>query len=392
MCQPPVTTSGTMKRKTKPIVSDAEERARQEKRAKTTRGRLKKIPNCPGLYRHRGNHKYYMIRKVKGRIVTACLDTTDQAAAKRILEGKTQKLQLRQGEIPTLQNLCARYLQTKATKSPGMLKNYRWVIGRLESEFPKFMFPVDSINPSDLAIYFVKISPDLEPGSFNHFVEIVSHIFELAVADNHLERNPVLLIPKNDRRKRIERKRREQATIPTVEQFEKIVADIRSQQFSDTRETTADFISFFALCGVGEAEARSVYWQDIDWKEGRINFVRVKTGRPFYVPINFPWLKNWFMDFWKRRGKPNVGKIFPIHTAKQAIYNACERLGYLLYSPRDFRKMTILRQIRAGLDEKMVAKFQGHSDGGKLIYDTYTAEFDQDERQRERKIVEAMKE
>ena len=272
-----------------------------------------------------------------------------------------------------------------------MLKNYRWAIGRLQRQFPKFTFPVDSINPSDLAIYFVKISPNLSPRSFNHFVEIVSHIFDLAIADNHLDRNPVLLIPKNDRRRRIERKRREEATIPTVEQFERIVESIKSQEFSDTAELSANFISFFALCGIGEAEARSVCWQDIDWKEERINFVRVKTGRPFYVPINFPWLKNWFAQFWKRSGKPKVGKIFNINSAKQAIYNACERLGYPLYSPRDLRKMTILRQIRAGLDEKMVARFQGHSDGGKLIYDTYTAEFDQDERERERKIIEAMK-
>ena len=93
--------------------SDVEERARQEKRAKTTRGRLKKIPNCPGLYRH-ASGKYYMIRKIKGKIVVACLDTTDQATAKRILQGKTQTLQLiKQGEIPTLQNLCARFIETK---------------------------------------------------------------------------------------------------------------------------------------------------------------------------------------------------------------------------------------------------------------------------------------
>ena len=361
------------------------------KRAKTTRGRLNKIPNYPGLYRHIVSGKYYMIRKIQGRIITACLDTTDQVTAKRILEGKTQNLQLKQGETPTLQNLCARFLETKAAKTQGMVKNYRWVLGRLEREFDKFTFPVDAIRSSDLAVYFVKLSPQMGARSFNHFVEIVSHIFELAVADNHLNRNPVLLIPKQDRRKRIERKRREEATIPTVEQFEKIVENIKSQQFSDTAETTSDFVTFFALCGVGEAEARSVCWQDVDWKEERINFVRVKTGRAFYVPLGFPWLKDWFMDLWQRRGKPKVGKIFAIHSSKQAIYNSCKRLNYPFYSPRDFRKMTILRQIRAGLDEKMVARFQGHSDGGKLIYDTYTAEFDQDERQREKKIIDNLK-
>jgi integrase len=135
------------------------------------------------------------------------------------------------------------------------------------------------------------------------------------IAKKAVDRNPVLLIPKHDRRRRIERRRREEASIPTVGQFEKIVENIRSQQFSDTAETTADFVSFFALCGIGEAEARSVCWEDIDWKEGRINFVSVKTGRPFYTPINFPWLKDWLTDFWKRRGNPTTGRIFNIHSA-----------------------------------------------------------------------------
>jgi hypothetical protein len=54
--------------------------------------------------------------------------------------------------------------------------------------------------------------------------------------------------------------------------------------------------------------------------------------------------------------------------------------------------MGIVRQIRAGLDERMVAKFQGHSDNGQLIYSTYTSEFDSDERERERKIIEGLKE
>jgi integrase len=377
--------------KQKLIVSrNAEERARQEKRAKTTRGKLRKIPNCPGLYRHSGNHKYYMIRKVQGRIVVACLDTTDQATAKRILEGRTQKLQLRQGETPTLQKLCARFLETKAERTKGMVKNYRWVIGRLEREFHKFTWPIDQILPSDLAIYFVELARQIGPRSFNHFTEIVGMIFQLAVNDNLLDRNPVLLVPKKDRRKRIERKRREEASIPTVEQFEKIVSSIRSQQFADTRESSADFVSFCALASIGEAEANSVTWQDVDWKGERIHFVRRKTGKAFYVPL-FPWLKPFLSDLWRRSGKPATGRIFNIHSAKQAIYNACKRLGFTFFSPRDFRKMGIVRQIRAGLDEKLVAKFQGHSDGGKLIYDTYTSEFDSNEEQYEKKLVDSLK-
>jgi integrase len=134
-----------------------------------------------------------------------------------------------------------------------------------------------------------------------------------------------------------------------------------------------------------------VTWQDVDWKGERIHFVRRKTGKAFYVPL-FPWLNPFISDLWQRSGKPATGRIFNIRSAKQAIRNACKRLDLTFFSPRDFRKMGIVRQIRAGLDERMVAKFQGHSDNGQLIYSTYTSEFDSDERERERKIIEGLKE
>jgi hypothetical protein len=39
-------------------------------------------------------------------------------------------------------------------------------------------------------------------------------------------------------------------------------------------------------------------------------------------------------------------------------------------------RRVLIRQLwRAGIDKKFIAKWQGHSDGGKLIMDTYTEDF-----------------
>jgi integrase len=367
---------------------------------KTTRQKLKKIPNIPGLYRHVSG-KYYMIRKIRGKIVIQCLETNDQATAKRILEGRTQSLTLKADspqvaemptpvEMPTLQSLCDLYLKTKAGKTKGMVKNYRWVVGRLERDFSKFTWPIDRIFPSDLSVYFVRLSSAMGPRSFNHITEIVSQIFQLAVSDGYLEKNPVLLIPKKDRRRRIEREQNLMATIPTIEEFKQIVDSIRSQQHSDTRESSADFVAFCGLFGVGEAEVCSVNWENVDWARSRINFVRQKTGKSFYAPF-YPWCREFIVDLWERSGKPEMGRIFSIRSAKRALYSACRRLGLTVFSPRDLRKMAIVRQIRGGLDVKMVSRFQGHSDGGKLILDTYTSQFDSNQDEYERKMVESLK-
>ena len=51
---------------------------------------------------------------------------------------------------------------------------------------------------------------------------------------------------------------------------------------------------------------------------------------------------------------------------------ACKRLDLPGYSQRSLRRMFITRAIEKGVDVKVVAQWQGHRDGGKLILDTYS--------------------
>ena len=49
------------------------------------------------------------------------------------------------------------------------------------------------------------------------------------------------------------------------------------------------------------------------------------------------------------------------------------------YSQRAIRRALIRQLWRAGIDKKLIAKWQGHSDCGKLIMDTYTEDFGSDD-------------
>jgi integrase len=64
--------------------------------------------------------------------------------------------------------------------------------------------------------------------------------------------------------------------------------------------------------------------------------------------------------------------LFRIKDAKRAIAAACRRLKLPAYSQRSFRRMFITRAIEKGIDVKVIAEWQGHKDGGKLILDTYS--------------------
>jgi len=65
-------------------------------------------------------------------------------------------------------------------------------------------------------------------------------------------------------------------------------------------------------------------------------------------------------------------KLFSVRDAKKAIESACTRLGFARYSSRSFRRLFITTAIERGVDVKVIAAWQGHRDGGKLILDTYS--------------------
>jgi integrase len=157
---------------------------------------------------------------------------------------------------------------------------------------------------------------------------------------------------------------------PTFEEFKSIVADIRNQRFSNDAAESADFVEFLGLAGLGQAEATSLRWSDIDWERETIRTFRHKTQAGFVVPL-YPQLRS-LLERRKTKGRSENGAVFCIKTAKKAITSACRRLGLPNYTHRSFRRMFITRAIEKGIDVKVIAEWQGHKDGGKLILDTYS--------------------
>lgn len=158
---------------------------------------------------------------------------------------------------------------------------------------------------------------------------------------------------------------------PSFEEFKAIVANIRSQQFNADAKESADFVEFIGLAGLGQAEASVLRVSDIDWKRETITTFRHKTKTGFTIPL-YPQVHELL---WRRCSQLNGGcdeRVFGIADAKKAIAGACRRLGMLQYSHRSFRRMFITRAIERGVDVKVIAEWQGHKDGGKLILDTYS--------------------
>ena len=336
-----------------------------------------KVANAPGLYRHIKTEQYYAVKKVNGKRREHSLGTADRKIAERRLKEWVDSFGKVDSEVEknTVRQLVAKFEES----SRGYAQNTRVTTKAIIKSFQKFMghdFDMEArkVRPSMLDEWLASEEPRLRNTTYNRYAGFLKQLFELATKDRVIAVSPAKALRTPWKKPQTPLRR-----IPTIEQFENIVDSIRSQPFSDHAEYSADFVAFLGLAGLGQAEAASLVWGDIEWKQNRIRIRRHKTDTVFYVPI-YDHLRPLLERLRKGRGAmyPNA-RVFKIKDAKKALTSACVRLGLPHFSQRNLRQSLIMRLWRAGVDYKLIAKWQGHRDGGELILSTYTEVFGADD-------------
>jgi integrase len=340
----------------------------------STRQLLVKIPNFPCLYRHKTSGNYYGIKKHRGKRKEHSLETTDRKLAERKLKKWIADLDTvdASGERMSLGDLLDKFQTVRQGLSKSTRDTERGMVKKLQRTWRHGLdVRISEIKPSMLDEWMAQQESDLKNSSSNRFTLFLKQLFELAVADDTIAESPVARMKRTWKRPQ-----KPVRNIPTPEQLEAIVKNIRSQELNGEAEQSADFIEFMGLAGLGQAEVGALTLADIDWKMNRIQVRRRKTGELFFIPI-YPHLKSLLEKLCKRffESSPRNQKLFQIKDAHKALTNACRRLGFLHFSQRNIRQALIRRLWQSGVDYKLIAKWQGHQDGGKLILGTYTEVF-----------------
>lgn len=352
--------------------------------------------NYPNLYRHALNGNYYGEKKIKGKVTRASLKTengskiTDRRIAEKAVLAWIEKLEggkkaQEQTEL-TFAAAFSRFQETKDGNEKSTKDGYGYVLGWIKEYDKNNLLDrfIDDIKVSDLTILLNGVPKDWSASTYNRFSRIIDQVFQMANSDDTIAVNPFDKIPKEVKRKKQNRKPDE---VPTIEECEKLVASIRAQKSADTRDLSADKLSFYHLAALGTAEASWLTWADIDFKNEIIHCKRKKTGAYFDVPI-YPHLKEFLVCLYEKERAALAAKednakiedvvIFKVDDVKKGLVNACKRLGLPQYSPRDFRKARIVSFLRKGISVETIAKWQGHKDNGVLIRKTYAWVIDSD--------------
>jgi integrase len=134
------------------------------------------------------------------------------------------------------------------------------------------------------------------------------------------------------------------------------------------RNESADFLEFLGLAGLGQAEAATLTWADVNLERGHFVTFRQKTRTGFAVPI-FPQLR----PLLERRCAQALllkAKCSRSMTRRRRLQALVSVSNYRTIQAERFRRLFITSAIERGVDVKVIAQWQGHQDGGKLILDT----------------------
>jgi len=324
---------------------------------------LKKVASC--LYKYEASGVYFAHIRSGGKLHRKSLGTTDRKLANRFLADFRRKLSRIDPGLSktTLAAMADVYLQTIEHMSASTKKARRGIIKRLKETFyGAEVTPLGEIKPSQLEAWLAKQAGKLSASHHNTFVTTLRDIFALAVRDRFIADDPCAEL--------IYRKREQPIRLtPSFEEFKALVADIRTQRFNADAKDSADFVEFIGLAGVGQAEAAALTRKHVKFHVEQIQLFRRKTRQAFTIPL-YPQVRPLLEKLC--HGLKADDRVFPINSAKKAIAGACTRLGLPHYTHRSFRRMFITRAIERGVDVKVIAEWQGHKDGGKLILDTYS--------------------
>lgn len=338
-----------------------------ERRAMQQKAQFSKS-KVPCLVRHRGGN-YYASVKVSGKLIRRSLGTEDYNQAVIRLPGVLAEL--KGAKNAAAAGTLGAAIKEEADRHDPTIKETTRIYYRERHSSLQAVAKKMPVNPLEIPITRVTVA-DLRgmmdtyaktnaATAYNGTLTLLRRTYARAIESGHVGGNPAASL----KRLRPQKKKHD---LPTAETFAMIVAEILSQKKSHSK-ATAMAVEFLAYTGLRKAEAQSVKWRDI--KKDHLVVRTLKGDDIRQVPLIPAAVE--LIARMKAAGIPTAPEdpVMLIKSPREALGNACERLGIDHMRVHDLRHIFATRCIEAGVDLPTLAEWLGHKDGGVLCAQVY---------------------
>jgi integrase len=329
--------------------------------------KLRNGNKVPYLLRNCSSRTIYAVFRVKGRKlpVRRSLKTDDTQVAIGRLPGvqREEEDKIRPKTVSTtVAAAVENYEGTLGVLSDNTREYRQYIIRKFQKEINVLRLP--DITPGAAERWLANlIKGGLGEDSYNKHLNVLRDFFKLALRDGALTASPVAHLKCRKVPKVL-------SILPTDDQYVTLLKDIRNNKNNRNGTETADLIEFMGVAGVGNAEAEGLKWERVYFPDNAYELFRKKT-RQYYRREMTPKVRELLLRRYKASDKLGKSRVFTVKNPIKAIKGACKRLQFPSFSPRTMRKYFITRALRNGVQVDIIAKWQNHHDGGKLILNTY---------------------
>lgn len=224
------------------------------------------------------------------------------------------------------------------------------------------------IGKTDCVEWARRFRKTSSPTRYNNAIAGLRHVFDAAIEAGVMYGNPAAKLDRMPIRAK-------QLTLPTAEQFQRLLEAIRGAGAWCSRDC-ADLVEGLAVTGARLAEGGGIEWRDLDFRAGEV-VIRghAETGTKNWTILRVPMIPAARQLFERMRSEradePLTAKVFRVSEAQKAIDSACKKIGIARITHHDLRHLFATVCIESGVDIPTVSRWLNHKDGGALAMKTY---------------------
>ena len=326
---------------------------------------LHRVGEC--LYRNVSSGIYQAIIKVGGKQYKKSLKTKDRKVAERFLSdfrNNASRLSRTTSASRVLfRELAGRWLDAQRSHlKPSSFRRRETSVGQLNKHIGGLTLRL--ITPNACDQWAARRAEGLSASTFNNERDTLRTILDYAKREGLLLDNPA---------DHLARKKSSKTVIkcPTKEDFRKLVETLLKDPRS---HEAANLVQLLAYSGMRLAEATSMRWEDVNFGAGKFIVTGGEVGTKNHemreIPLS-PALRAFLERLSAERKPAPADLVIRIASAKKALAHACREAGIPNFTHHSIRHFFVTNAIEVGINDKTIAKWVGHKDGGVLVAKTY---------------------